>query len=102
MLPEGSYAVGDQAPPAADSYTTPWDANDAKRSTTHARGKWFYAALVGIWPLALAVGAVGVALGLPLGITLGSSLAVALAVDFLAIVTVFEVDDGDADLGDGA
>jgi hypothetical protein len=73
---------------------------DEQPSTTHARGRWFYGVLVGIWPLALAIGAVGVAFGLPLGITLGSALAVALAVDFLTIVAAFEVDDGDTDLDD--
>jgi hypothetical protein len=73
---------------------------DEHASTTHARGPWFYGVLVGVWPLALAVGAVGVALGLPLGITLGSALAVALAVDFLTVVAAFEVDDGDDELDD--
>jgi hypothetical protein len=62
---------------------------------THARGKWFFGVLLGVWPLALATAAVAVALGLPAAVTLGSALAAALVVDFMVIVSVFEVDAGD-------
>jgi hypothetical protein len=71
--------------------------SDSPPEPTHARGKWFFGALVGVWPLALALAALAVALGLPVGITVGSALAAALAIDFLVIVSVFEVDDGDSD-----
>ncbi len=71
---------------------------DSESAPTHARGKWFFGVLFGVWPLALVMAAVAVALGLPTGITLGSALAAALAIDFLVIVSLFEVDDGDSDL----
>ena len=73
------------APPAFDPDATP----------THAKGTWFYGVLIGVWPLAVAIGLVGTVLGLPTGIALGSCLAAALAVDFVLVVLMFAVDDGD-------
>ena len=73
------------APPPFDPDATP----------THAKGKWFYGVLIGVWPLAVAFGLVAAAFGLSTGIALGSCVAAALAVDFVLVVMVFAVDDGD-------
>jgi hypothetical protein len=51
--------------------------------------------LIGVWPIALAAGAIAVALGVPAKISLGSALAAALAIDFLIVVLTLAVDDGD-------
>jgi hypothetical protein len=68
---------------------------DPQSAPTHARGRWFAAVLIGIWPIALGAGAVAVAFGLPAKIAFGSALAAALAIDFLVVVLTFAVDDGD-------
>ncbi len=73
------------APPPFDPDATP----------THAKGRWFYGVLIGVWPLALAFGLAAPVFGLPMGIALGSCLAAALAVDFVLVVVTFAVDDGD-------
>jgi hypothetical protein len=39
---------------------------------THAKGRWFYGALIGVWPLAVLASLVAVALGLSVGMALGS------------------------------
>jgi hypothetical protein len=62
---------------------------------THAKGRWFIGSLVGVWPVAIVLAFIGVALGLPEGITFGSCLATALAVDFVIVVMTLAVDDGD-------
>lgn len=68
---------------------------DPDSAPTHARGRWFVAVLLGVWPLAIVAGAVAVAFGAPTKISIACALVVALAIDFLAIVGTFEVDDGD-------
>ena len=73
------------APPPFDPDATP----------THAKGRWFYGVMIGVWPLAVAIGLVAIAFGLSAGIALGSCLTAALAVDFLLVVLTFAVDDGD-------
>jgi hypothetical protein len=68
---------------------------DPQSAPTHARGRWFAAVLIGVWPIALAAAALAVALGLPAKLSFGSALAGALAIDFITIVLTFAVDDGD-------
>ena len=70
-------------------------ARDPQAAPTHLHGWRIAAALLGVWPVAVAAGLVAAAFGLPAAITLASALAVALAVDFVIIVTALEVDDGD-------
>jgi hypothetical protein len=69
--------------------------SDPDAVPTHAKGKRFYATLVGIWPLAVALALAATAFGVSTGIALGSALAGALAVDFVLIVMAFAIDDGD-------
>lgn len=68
---------------------------DPESTPTHAKGRWFYGALIGVWPLALVGGLIAMGLGLSAGVALGSALAAALAVDFIFIVLTLAVDDGD-------
>lgn len=68
---------------------------DPDAAPTHAKGRWFYAVLIGVWPLAVVAALVAIAIGLPAGIALGSALAAALAVDFMLVALVLAVDDGD-------
>jgi hypothetical protein len=68
---------------------------DPEATPTHAKGRWFYGALLGVWPVAVAAGLIATALGLSAGIALGSALATALAVDFVLVVLTLAVDDGD-------
>jgi hypothetical protein len=68
---------------------------DPEATPTHAKGRWFYGALLGVWPVAVVAGLIATALGLSAGIALGSALATALAVDFVLVVLTLAVDDGD-------
>jgi hypothetical protein len=78
--------------PALTTAPSPFDPDAAP---THAKGKRFYGVLIGVWPLAVALGLVATAFGLSTGIALGSALATALAVDFVLVVLALAVDDGD-------
>lgn len=68
---------------------------DPESTPTHAKGRWFYGALLGVWPVAVIAGVVAMTVGLSTGIALGSPLATALAVDFILVVVTLAVDDGD-------
>jgi hypothetical protein len=68
---------------------------EPEATPTHAKGRWFYGALIGVWPLAVVATLLAMALGLSAGIALGSALATALAVDFIVVVVTLAVDDGD-------
>src|SRR4051812_19445809 len=68
---------------------------DPQSAPTHIRGWHFVALLLGVWPLAVALGLGAAAFGLPAAVTIASALAVALALDFVIIVVTLEVDDGD-------
>jgi hypothetical protein len=68
---------------------------DPEATPTHAKGRWFYGTLIGVWPLAVVAALVAMALGLSAGLALGSALATALAVDFVIVVLTLAVDDGD-------
>ena len=70
---------------------------DPDAAPTHARGRWFRAILIGAWPVAMLAALLAVALGAPTGITIGSGVAAGLAIDFVLVVLVFAVDDGDID-----
>jgi hypothetical protein len=68
---------------------------DPEATPTHAKGRWFYGALLGVWPVAVVAGLIATVLGLSAGIALGSAFATALAVDFVLVVLTLAVDDGD-------
>lgn len=63
---------------------------------THARGRRFWTVLIAPWPLAVVLGAAAsIIFGFGLAIGIGSGLAIALGINFVWVVVVFAVDDGD-------
>lgn len=65
---------------------------------SHARGRRFWTVLLAPWPLAVLIGAaVSAVLGVGLAVTVGAGLAIALGIDFVWVVVVLAVDDGDID-----
>jgi hypothetical protein len=63
---------------------------------SHARGRRFWTVLIAPWPIAVVVGvAASVVFGFGLAIGIGSGLAIALGINFVWVVVVFAVDDGD-------
>lgn len=63
---------------------------------THARGRRFWTVLIAPWPLAVVLGAAAsVVFGFGLAIGIGSGLAIALGINFVWVVVVLAVDDGD-------
>lgn len=68
---------------------------DTQKVRSHARGRGFWALLIGAWPLGVLVGLI---LSLVLGglaVGIASGLAVALGINFVCVVVAFAVDDGD-------
>jgi predicted lipid-binding transport protein (Tim44 family) len=66
------------------------------RRPTHARGRRFWTAMIGVWPLSLLIGFLGAwAFGGNLLLWAASALAMALAVVVLLPQVLFEADDGD-------
>ncbi len=75
--------------------TTPQTQIDPQKVRSHARGRSFWTVLLAAWPIGLVV---GLALSLIVGglaVGIASGLAVALGIDFVWVVIVFAVDDGD-------
>ena len=63
---------------------------------SHARGEHFLMVLIAPWVLGVLVAAVvSLAFGVGLAIAIGSGLAIALGLDFVWVVIVFAIDDGD-------
>lgn len=73
-----------QAPPGRESVRS------------HARGRRFWTVLIAPWPLAVVLGAAAsIIFGFGVAIGIGSGLAIALGINFVWVVVVFAVDDGD-------
>lgn len=70
------------------------DAQDVRSS---ARGRWFLFAVVGAWPLGVAIGLAALLIGWGLPLAIASGLSVALGINFVWVVSVFAVDDGRVD-----
>lgn len=70
------------------------DAQDVRSS---ARGRWFKIAVVGAWPLGVAIGLGAMLFGWGIALAIASGLSVALGINFVWVVSVFAVDDGRVD-----
>jgi hypothetical protein len=75
---------------------------EAQRDTTpqdvrsHAQGEHFLLILIAPWVLGVLVGVVvSLALGVGMPVAIGSGLAIALGLNFVWVVVVFAIDDGD-------
>lgn len=65
---------------------------------SHARGRRFWTVLIAPWPIGVLVGlACSLVLGVGIGVGIASGLAIALGLDFVWVVVVFAIDDGDVD-----
>jgi len=65
---------------------------------SHARGRRFWTVILASWPVCVVLGViVGLVSGLGLAIGIGSGLAVALGINFVWVVVMLAVDDGDVD-----
>ncbi|MEQ9093852.1 MAG: hypothetical protein RJQ03_01455 [Miltoncostaeaceae bacterium] len=62
-----------------------------------ARGRWFKIAVIGAWPLGVAIGLGAMLFGWGIALGIASGLAVALGINFVWVVSVFAVDDGRVD-----
>ena len=63
---------------------------------SHAHGEHFVIALIAPWVLGVIVGAVvSLAFGVGMAVAIGSGLAIALGLNFVWVVIVFAIDDGD-------
>jgi hypothetical protein len=77
-------------------------AEERQRDTTpqdmrsHAQGEHFLMILIAPWVLGVLVGVVvSFAAGVGMPVAIGSGLAIALGLDFVWVVVVFAIDDGD-------
>jgi predicted lipid-binding transport protein (Tim44 family) len=65
---------------------------------SHAHGKRFWIFLIAPWLVGVAGGLVaGLIFGVGMAVGIGSGLAIALGLNFVWVVIVFEIDDGDVD-----
>jgi uncharacterized oligopeptide transporter (OPT) family protein len=65
---------------------------------SHARGKRFWILLIAPWPVGVLGGLVSsLLLGVGMAAGIGSGLAIALGLNFVWVVVVFAIDDGDVD-----
>ena len=63
---------------------------------SHAHGEHFRMVLIAPWVLGVLVGAVvSLAFGVGMAVAIGSGLAIALGLNFVWVVIVFAIDDGD-------
>ena len=69
---------------------------DPQDVRSHAHGEHFLVGLIAPWVLGVLVGAVvSLAFGVGMAIAIGSGLAIALGLNFVWLVIVFAIDDGD-------
>ena len=69
-----------------------------QRVRSHARGRGFWSFLIAPWPLGILAGlACSLVLGVGMAVGIASGLAIALGLNFVWIVVVFAIDDGDVD-----
>lgn len=72
---------------------------DPQDVRSHAHGERFLIFLIAPWVIGVLGGVVlSLALGIGLAIGIGSGLAIALGCNFVWIVIVFAIDDGEVDL----
>lgn len=65
---------------------------------SHARGRRFWAVLIAPWPIGVLVGlACSAIFGWGVAAGIGSGLAIALGLNFVWVVVVLAIDDGDVD-----
>lgn len=65
---------------------------------SHARGKGFWTVLIAPWPIGALGGlACSLVFGVGMAIAIASGLAIALGLNFMWIILMFEIDDGDVD-----
>lgn len=65
---------------------------------SHARGKRFWSFLIAPWPVGVVLGlAASLVFGVGMAVGIASALAIALGLNFVWVVVVLAIDDGDAD-----
>lgn len=65
---------------------------------SHAHGKGFWTFLIAPWPIGVLLALLSSLLvGTGLAVSIGSGLGVALGINFVWVVIVFAIDDGDVD-----
>lgn len=71
---------------------------DPQAVRSHARGKGFRFFLIGAWPVGVLVGLLSsLVFGAGMAVGIASGLSVAFGLNFVWIVVVFAIDDGDVD-----
>jgi hypothetical protein len=69
-----------------------------QRVRSHAHGRGFWSFLIAPWPIGVLVGLTcSLVLGVGMAVGIASGLAIALGLNFVWIVVVFAIDDGDVD-----
>lgn len=71
--------------------------DDEEDVPTKARGRGFTWIVILAWPLGLAIGLVAALFGVGLPFAIASGLSVALGINFVWVVCVFAIDDGQID-----
>ena len=65
---------------------------------SHAHGRRFWTFLIAPWPIGVLGGLVAsLIFGVGMAVGIGSGLAIALGLNFVWVVVVFAIDDGDVD-----
>jgi hypothetical protein len=65
---------------------------------SHAHGRRFLSVLIAPWPIGVLLGlACSLLFGVGMAVGIGSGLAIALGLNFVWVVVVFAIDDGDVD-----
>lgn len=65
---------------------------------SHARGRRFWGFLIAPWPVGVLLGlASGLVFGVGMAVGIASGLAIALGLNFVWVVVVLAIDDGDVD-----
>jgi hypothetical protein len=65
---------------------------------SHARGKRFWSFLIAPWPIGVLLGlASSLVFGVGMAVGIASGLAIALGLNFVWVVVVLAIDDGDVD-----